>query len=102
MTKLLRKLFLSGFLLRDKLSGKVYFGPIVAFHLSPAFILVLSSICRSTTKVTPSSEAQAALVAFLSRHQAEVQAGTAICEEKGNFWNRREMELLLEERECYF
>lgn len=31
--KVLRKLFLNGFLLRDRLSGKVDFRPIVAFHL---------------------------------------------------------------------
>lgn len=31
--KVLRKLFLNGFLLRDWLSGKVDFRPIVAFHL---------------------------------------------------------------------
>lgn len=83
MRKVLRKLFLNGFLLRDKLSAKVYFRPIGAFPLN-------SGICSGIDPHllvhyethTPSSETRPALVAFLGEHYTEAQASTVIWEEK--------------------
>ena len=84
-----------------QLSGKVYFRPIVAFHLSPAFLLVFFPICWSKMKNTPSSEAQTALVAFLSEHHAEAQASAAIWEEREEV-SGTEAGLLIKVGECYF
>lgn len=80
--KVLRKLFLNGFLLRDQLSGKVYFRPIVAFHLisyNPSGIyphLLVQYERHSFLR------GRRLLIAFLPKHHAGAQASTEIWEEK--------------------
>lgn len=63
--------------------GKVYFRPLVAPHLSPAFLLLFTPICRARMKDTLSSEAQTALVAFCPSTHAHSGYHCDLGEEKG-------------------
>lgn len=51
MTEVLRKLFLNGLLLWHKLSGKVYFRPIIAFHLISCIPFGLSPSAGTIWKI---------------------------------------------------
>lgn len=98
----LRKLFLNGVLLRDKLSGKVYFRLIAAFSLNsyisgidPHLLVHYErhSFLRGTAGV--GSLFVRALCRGTGQH-CDLGGG------RGSFWNRREMELLSKEGQCYF